>query len=344
MIMSREEFWFSHRENIWEVKNGKFSWTKEERVWDWDSCTFGLVRTRNNEFRIVVHSENVIESKYMGKKPITLRYMLGFDIEQVSEPHTDSYTARKYKPEKTEGPKERWVFQLDDDYWIWRWAEKGGDLRSSPVYRLFERIREEISDPSLTSHNIFEVDVASKEDGIIPVVYQPSVDNLKNFVREIHCAELPREDALQEIEVSIIFANEQLRQHAIFNKIYELYRWFAYGRTKDIETIKILVPREDDQKKFVFESIYSGDAEINVDDQHGDPPIAPERRVKYYFVNHRRPIVFVNTSNHAMAERDTNKRIWKWEYIPGIENAPIILGSKTREELDREYKPFWKIW
>lgn len=343
--MSQEKFWFSHREEIWEVKNGKFLWTGEKRVWDWDSCTIGLVRTRKNKLRIVVRSETDTFSTYMGNQDVTLRYMLGFDVEEVLEPESESYTARKYKPEKTEGPKERWVFQLDDDYWIWQWAEEEADLASSPVYRLYERIRDERSNHFLTSHNIFEADVETEEGRIIPVFYQPAIDGLKNFVREVHCAEIkPREGAHQEIQVSIMFENEQLREHAFLNTIYEKFRLLRYGRTFDLETINILVSRQDDENKYVFESIYSCDAELNVDDQHGDKPIAPEHDIKYYFVNHSRPIVFVNTSNHAMAEHDTNERLWKWEYIPGIERAPILLGSKTREEIDREFKPFWKLW
>jgi len=337
--------WFSHREEIYKVKNGKFSWTGEKRVWDWDSCTFGLVRTRKGKLRVVVRSETETFSTYMGNTDVTLRFMLGFDITDVSEPETESYTARKYKLEKAEGPKERWVFRLDDDYWVWQWAEEEADLSSSPVYRLYERIRDERANRLLTSHNIFEAEMETEEGEIIPVLYQPAVDGLKNFVREVHCAEIkPRESAFQEIQVSIIFENEQLREHAFLNAFYEKLRLLRYGRTFDLETINILVPRKGDEKKFVFKSIYSDDAELNVDDKHGDPPIAPERRIKYYFVDHSRPIVFVNTSNHAMAEHDTNERLWKWEYIPGVENAPIKLGSKTRKEIDRQYKPFWKIW
>jgi len=346
MTLSSEEFWFSHREEKWIVDKGKFRWSGEKQIWDWDSCTIGLVRTvKDNKLRIIVRSETETFSEYMGNKNVTLRFMLGFDITRVSEPESELYISRKYKPEKTEGPKERWVFQLDDDYWVWQWAEKEGDLHTSSMYRLYERIRAETLNPSLTGHNIFDIDVKITGGKIIPVVYQPSVDALKNFVREIHCAELPLEkDALPEIEVSIMFNNEQLREHYLLNKVYERFRLLAYGRTFDLETFRILIPRELDEKKYVFESIYSDDAQLNVDNKHGDPPIAPERKIKYYFVNDSRPVVFVNTSNHAMAEHDTNERLWKWEYIPGTENAPIKLGSKTREEIDREFKPFWKIW
>lgn len=346
MVLTSEEFWFSHREEKWHVEKETFSWTREKQVWDWDSCTIGLVRTTSdNKLKIVVRSKTESYSEYMGEKNVTLRFMLGFDVTKVSEPQSEPYVARKYKPEKKEGPKERWVFQLDDDHWIWQWAPKEGDLHSSPVYRLFERVRDEISSPSLTGHNIFEVDVESQGDKYIPVIYQPAVDALKNFVREIHCAELPStQDEYQEIEVSIIFNNEQLRDHAIANEFYERFRLFFWGRTLDIETFRILVPKEINDKKFVFKLIYSDDAQLNVDDKHGDPPIAPKRRIKYFFVNQNHPVVFVNTSNHAMAEHDTNDRLWKWEYIPWAADAPIKLGNKTRKKINREFKPIWKFW
>jgi hypothetical protein len=346
IVLSTDGIWFSHREEIWSVDTGKFHWTGDKRVWDFDSCTFELARTlRENKLRVVVRSKNDICSKYMGGKLVRLRYMLGFDVTRVSEPHSEPYTARRYDPDKKDGPKERWVFQLDDEYWIWQWAHEGGDIRSSAIHRLFERLKDEISNPSLTSHNIFEVDEESEGDALIPVIYQPAVDGLKNFVREVHCAELPsRPDGAREVEVSIMFNNEQLREHAIANELYELFRLFFWGRTIDIETFKILIPKDIGENSYVFERIYSGDAQLFVDDKHGDPPIAPERRIKYYLVNNNHPVVFVNTSNHAMAERDTNHRIWKWEYVPWVKNAPIRRGCKTRKEIDKEFKPFWKFW
>ena len=68
--------------------------------------------------------------------------------------------------------------------------------------------------------------------------------------------------------------------------------------------------------------------EMNADSIHGDetPPPAPKHPIKYYFVNHQHPVVFINTSNHAMAEYDTNDRIWKWEYIPWLNDAPVKLA------------------
>jgi len=219
MILSQEKVWFSHREDKWNVKRNKFRWIGGKQIKDWEGCTFGIVRTRKNKLRIVVHREADISSSYMDDAIVTLRYMLGFDITRVTEPESQQYISRTYDPENKEGPKERWVFQLDDDYWVWQWADKEGDLHTSPVYRIYERIKAEITKPSLTSHNIFDVDVKFEGDQTIPTVYQPSVDGLKNFVREIHCAELsPRNSVLRELQVSIMFNNEQLRQHAFLNK------------------------------------------------------------------------------------------------------------------------------
>ena len=79
---------------------------------------------------------------------------------------------------------------------------------------------------------------------------------------------------------------------------------------------------------------------MNADSIHGDktPPPAPEHPIKYYFADRNHPIVFVNTSNHAMAEHDANNRIWKWEYIPWLLDAPIKLGTLTRKEIEENLR------
>jgi hypothetical protein len=30
-------------------------------------------------------------------------------------------------------------------------------------------------------------------------------------------------------------------------------------------------------------------------------------------------------------------KLWKWEYVPGVMDSPVILGSKTRNEIDAEF-------
>lgn len=277
----------------------------------------------------------------MGKE-VLLRYMLGFEISgKPLEPATELYVARNNIPKRREGPKERWVMQLDSKHWIWEWAQEGKEIIDSAIYSLYQEIVEELERPSIPGDNVIKAQVDVQSERLIPVVYQPSIDALKNFVREVHCAKgTLNEDGSYEVEVSILFNNERLRQHGVFNSIYEAIRRLIYGRVMDIESFKILVAKDLQDDRFVFEGIYSNNFELNADSIHGDkaPPPAPKHSIKYYFMDRNHPVVFINTSNHAMAERDANDRIWKWEYIPWSTDAPVKLGSMTRKEIEQRFK------
>ena len=335
--------WFSVKEKKWSVGYfGKFSWTGKKEIWDSDNCTVGLARTlKDGKFLAVVRSSQTKYSRFMGKE-IRLRYMLGFEIKgKPSVPKTESYVAREINPKRREGPKNRWVLRLDDVHWIWEWEQEGTDITTSTTYKLYQEITDEFERHSKKADNIFNVGVDRQDDRVIPVIYQPSVDSLKNFVREVHCAKGPtRPDGSYEVEVSILYNNERLRQHGILNSIYEPFRRLVHGRVMDLESSKILVKDDPATNRFTFEGIYSNNHEMNSDSIHGDkpPPAAPEHPIKYYFMNHRHPVVFVNTSNHAMAEHDANHRIWKLEYVPWLEDAPVKLGEKSRDQIDRRFK------
>ncbi len=345
--MFSKPVWFTVKEKKWQVGYfGKFSWTGEEDFWDSDNCTMSFARTLNNECLIVVRSSQTILSNFM-EKEVMLRYMLGFEIStKPSEPKTELYTARNNIPNRREGPKNRWVFQLDDKHWIWEWAQQGVDITDSTIYSLYTEIVNELGHPSKNPNNIFDVQVNVQDNRVIPVVYQPSVDALKNFLREVHCARGPtNQDGSYEMEVSLLFNNERLRQHGILNSIYQGLRQIIYGRVMDLESFKILVAKDPANNRFTFEGIYSYETGMNADSIHGDkPPPAPKHPITYYFVDHKHPVMFVNTANHAMAEHDANERIWKWEYIPWLEDAPVKLGTKTRKEIEESFKSPLKFW
>lgn len=339
--MNTKEVWFSHREEKWDVTDGKFSWTGKEEIWDFDQCVIGIARTIENKLIGVVRSRTNKTSEYM-EKPVELRFMLGFPIDRVSEPTTELYTARKNIPGKKEGPRERWVSQLGDKYWIWEWAEEGKDIRSSNVYQLYQLIKQEGLSPSIKSDNIFDVeDGENIEDNneIIPVIYQPAVDKLKNFVREVHCAKKPANtDGSYEVEVTIVFNDEHLQKwKADLDNLYRKWRGKYHGRVFDIETFKIMVKKDLKDSEFTFETTYSDGHQLE-DVYHGDSC----SRIKYFFMSHNHPVIFINTCNHSMAEHDTNDRLWKWEYIPWLESAPIDFGKKTRQEVEEDYYNSWQ--
>jgi hypothetical protein len=333
--------WFTVKEKKWKVNFfGEFSWTGKEELWDSDNCMVHFARTIKGKCLIVVHSAATKPSYFM-QKDVLLRYMIAFEVTtKPSEPKTEQYVARNNFPTRREGPNERWVLQLDDKHWIWEWAQQGKNIVDSTIYHLYQCIVEELAHPSIIGNNIIEAPVDVLNDDLIPVIYQPSVDALKNFVREVHCAKgAANPDGSYAMEVSILFNNERLRKHGLLNSIYEAIRRLMYARVMDLESFKIVVTPSVDSH-FVFQGIYSNKEDMNADSIHGDtpPPPAPEHHIKYCFMNRNHPVIFVNTSNHAMAERDNNDRIWKWEYIPWLPDAPIKYGTLTRKEIEQALK------
>ena len=58
-----EEVWFSHREKIFLIKEGRIEWTDEKKIWNWDHCTISLVKIpispesdSSKKLRVVVRS------------------------------------------------------------------------------------------------------------------------------------------------------------------------------------------------------------------------------------------------------------------------------------------------
>jgi hypothetical protein len=364
--LNMEDIWFSQREKVYQADIGQFSWTDDDQIWDWDQIiTINIVRALEGKLRIVIRRKAVAEIRerdknkpILGKtKNVDLRFMLGFEIKKVHEPETDYYIARKYSDESRKsggkpkwdmiGPCERWFFKLDDNYWIWQKADKNKDIKSSDIYKIYNYLKREIEESRKFSKNIFELDVPCQEEAqhkkdVVPMIYQPSVDTMKNFVREVHCASLENGTIK---EITLIFNNEQLRKHRWLNVVYEKIRRILYGRTRDIETFRILTGQNKNANGLDFTGIYSGNNTLEEDSIHGDPKNSnpPPHPIRYFTGKHdepkfNQPVIFVNTSNHALAEHDTNPRLWKWEYIPWLENGAVKLGDKTREEINTEYE------
>jgi hypothetical protein len=360
-------FWFSHRTKRYEILEKDVSrrvqWTDQTIVVDWDNCSLNVVgKLENGKTRIVLRSKTQINSKYMGNKPVDLSYMLGIDVSNISDVYEESYqvsNVRKNLPERAKAHGTRRVFKLDQDYWIWEWIESdknaiednGGTKEGQPSNSI-EEIRRYVlneisSDSYRTQRDLFNVRIEENQlsteilakSKIIPVVYQPSINSLRNFVREVHCSEIEQ----NILEVSLIFESEQLRRHRLVNRIYESLRLFFYGREIDVESFKIKIDNKDinnNEKFFEFENIYSSHHGIEEDSIH-DNPLPARLKAKYYFLSYNHPILFVNTSSHAMAEYDNNHDLWKWEYIPFINKAPIKFGTKSRRSIDSKFRPFF---
>jgi hypothetical protein len=361
-------FWFSQKMNKYDVveRGGsrKVEWRDQLVVVDWDNCSLNVVgKLDDGKIRIVLRSKTSRNSEYMGDKPVELYYMLGIDVSNISEIYEEPYkvsNVRKGLPERVRSAGRRRVFRLDQDYWIWEWIESNknanenidqtkGEGNSNSIGDIRKYIIDEMSSNSRRiPKDLFDVQVVDTQlnteiiakNKIIPVIYQPSIDSLRNFLREVHCSEIEP----NVLEVSLLFENEQLRRHGLVNQVYETFRLFFYGRKIDVESFKIKMQDEDmkkNEKLFQFTNIYSSDYGIEEDTIH-DNSDPSEVKVKHYFSNYDYPILFINTSNHAMAEHDNNHKLWKWEYIPFLNNAPIKFGTKSRRRIDSMYSPFFR--
>ena len=356
--VNSQETWFSHIVNKYEVEEigtfAKAKRTNKQILLDWDKCTLEVIgKLPNDKIRIVLRSKSTKNSGYMEGKQVGIRYMMGIDISGISPPIIEYYKLSddnlkvrdNFDKEKIQ-PKnnQRVVFQLDDRYWIWDWLDDNTDIKTTNIYKIYEYILSEIKSAKVFKRGVFHIDLEDEKidksiinnNSIIPIIYQPAIDSLKNFIRQIHCAKIDS----NTLEITIIFNNEHLRQHLVFNGIYEGIRNLIYHRIEDVETFRIYNNKDiDDIDKncFIFENIYSGDYDIESDSIHGDPRIAPHREIKYMTDKYNYPIIFINTSNHAMSESDNNHDLWKWEYIPFVKDNSIEFGTKSRAEIDQEF-------
>ncbi|MFB5648957.1 MAG: hypothetical protein ACE5RM_05690 [Candidatus Nitrosomaritimum aestuariumsis] len=327
------------------------NWSGKKETWDYNDCDYSIVGIDENLFRLIARRTKSFDSSYLEKK-VNVNLMLGFKVKKAHKPIEDQYPppccvmeeGKKYGQKR-----KRWVMHLDTilenkdpeerpitDCCIWQWAEnnKDQDIAQSSVFSLYNKILEQQKNPPPQT-KIFQIQT-EKHDRIIPVLYQPRVDAWKNFVREIHV----HKKTDNELEVTIIFNDEQLRKHSPLDFIYRMFRRFRYKRIKDIESF--IVKLDTLPKYYTFENIYSGKYTLFYDSVHEDKPDTkggvPIHEIKYYFSNTNHPIVFVNTSNHALAEHDNNHYHWKWEYAAWEELSPVIYGTKSRQSIDNEFR------
>ncbi|MFL6524163.1 MAG: hypothetical protein ACJ71B_11890, partial [Nitrososphaera sp.] len=351
---TKSEIWFSHEEDIWnaELKGTQkvFYWTGQSQMWDWDNCTVSWQpkdrNSTNTTIRVVIRSLRTVFSDYR-KKNVKLRYMRGFDIDgsTIQRPREEKHREPTSNKPKTYGEERiRWAFSLDSNHTIWQWKEEDSAIEASKLFEIYsgilKSIEESINPDANEIFNVVAYDDNEIGKAIVPVIYQPAIDSWKNFIREIHCH---AQDHGRKIEVSLLFNNEELRKHKIANRIYEWFRSWFYGRLIDVETFHILLNDSSNNaaERLDFEKIYSGENGIQQDSIHLDKRGI---NVKYYFGNFRHPIIFINTSNHAMAEHDANHELWKWEYVAWQEDGAVEFHRKSRKKIDDSFKPKLRFW
>lgn len=357
---SDSKLWFTHVEHIWkaELNNWKpdFRWTDKLEKWTWDNCFFCAQKVSKYKIRITVRSIGQVKlrvSKDIDEEAkVTFSY--NFDISSAAKPEIEENFTIPDNPHQkiTKRFGKRRVIKLIKDNEqdpdkkvceIWEWVSDS--TNNSEVERIYDKLQQTIRKPYCDDKPLIEkltnaqpiTDESRLE--VLPIIYQPAIDTTKNFLRQVHIHK--KKDNL--FEITLVFNNEQLRQNKIFHGIYEDLRRVIYGRTKDVESFHIVL-EDTIPKKFMFEGIYSDDKDIRSDTTHGDKKSwwnfwrVPRRPIKFYYTATRFPKIYVNTSNHALAEHDNNRNLWKWEYVTWGKDLPIGVGTKSREEVDSELR------
>ena len=199
------KFWFTHKVNRYEtieISPGKKTLKKTPEIvkLDWDNCTLDVVgQLPDGKTRIVFCSKSKKISKYMGDKPVGIRYMLGVDITKTSLPKIEQYELSednsKVRDNFDAGKEQtnnnqRVVFQLDDKYWVWDWYDGKEGIEKSEIYRIYQLVSSQIESSKPFTVGLFSIDMENeieeaktKKSPIIPIIYQPAMDSEKSCSR-----------------------------------------------------------------------------------------------------------------------------------------------------------------
>lgn len=360
-IDNKSEIWFTYNQKRYKVKEKSrrftwvekycppkkfFEWSDNPETWDWKNCDVSVVGMKDNKVRLVVRRQKILArtSHLAGNK---IKLMLGLVITKVERPKFDYYhePPEDNVENKTYGPdKGRWYIKLTNlneeesesnitDCYLWYWSENENTV-DQKIQKIYDELILKQGKP-IPNEKIFDVKT-DHSDKIFPVIYQSRVDALENYIRRIYWSKKGN-----EIEFSIVFNDEELRRFWFLDCIYRPYRRWKYGRVKDLESFITNVENEK-PTEFQFPGIYSDDYTLKDDTIHEDRTWfwakVPKHDIKYYYSNTNHPIVFVNTSNHAMAEHDTNHQFWKWEYAAWEEDSPLLTGEKSKKDVDQMLK------
>lgn len=162
-------------------------------------------------------------------------------------------------------------------------------------------------------------------DKVFPVIYQPAVDSLGNFLREMHLAKIENPDDSLDSEISFMFNNEQLIKFKFADGFYRWFRKLFHGRLIEIETFRIHFEKDDSKGNyFLFEGIFSGMVPSRTT-PHLDKAPASRRAIEYYLLDYFHPVVLLR------------RLIMLWLHLKQMGhcgNGSMLLGSS-------EPRSFW---
>ena len=356
---------FSHSEHVWKTEMEQWKpdmkivpeLTGQKERWSWDNCTFSACNEDEDKIRIFVRSSDKIQIK-TGKhenSESTVNFLYDFivktipktiDIEEFQIQDNSCQHKQKISGKRRVLKLKK---ELDNDICeIWEWVDDSkGDL--GKIHDLLKKISNRLEDENEQNVETTVDTLPSHTElagSLFPIIYQPAIDTTKNYLRQVHIH--PVKGKENNFEITLVFNNEVLRRFGLFNDAYEDFRKVIHGRKKDVETFHIIL-KNSEPKEFKFQGIHCGEYDIRYDTTHGDKKKSwqfwkkIERPIEFYYANTRHPKIFINTSNHALGEKDNNPHLWKWEYVTWGNDLPIGVSDKSRVEVEKELVPDTKF-
>ncbi|AKI97276.1 hypothetical protein [Kosmotoga pacifica] len=155
---------------------------------------------------------------------------------------------------------------------------------------------------------IFSVPDFDQRNGIIEVFYEVLENN-------------------STISVTVVFRDEDYPCF-LANILYDVYRYFRYGRIVDIETFYLHLSAEGTVTVVEFPGVFSGDHTFkDTKNLHGS---ASFTATEITFIDGR-PLIYVNTWNHMFGVRASFDK----KYEKMIFDYPITRGGRL--EAERKY-------
>jgi len=334
-------------ENLWFSYTG--SSRRDLKPWHWKNCKISFEKNSNNYIRFVVKRiKNIFfdentklrwdkKQKYTGSKlnKYTLHYVIHFDVQISLLPimiDEEKIEEQRYDKKGSKKKYDCWVLNLGPHHKIWKRKDEDNKAKNN-MNKILESIKRKENSQQISSFDVSKRNVNASMN-IQIVLYHPARDlwgeHIRNYIQEIH---LRRLEAENKILVTIVYNGERLREHAWLDWIYRGFRKLRYGRTFDVESFCILPDKKGYPKGFDFPDIYSEEKRLEKDNVHLTKCGVA---IEHYFGNNPLlPIVFINTSNHAMAERDNNCNKWKIEYRLWEQQCPVYVGANTRCEIEK---------
>jgi hypothetical protein len=339
-----------------EFRDLWFSYTgshhKKKKPWHWRNCSISFEKLSDDIIRFIVKRNKCIplpadtklrwdekqknNSMTQSNSNYVLNYLIHFDIQIISLPKmiNEEEIEEQLNDKQEYGYKKNsWVINLDNQHKIWQWKQNNDTQTKNIMMKILDAINQMKNNQYISTSKVKLKDQDNRITDILPVIYHPTRDlsGKKNYIQEIHLHKFTTEN---KIMITIVYNDEQLRENKLLDWVYRIFRKIRHGRTFDVESFNIILDQNRKPLQFDFPNIYSGhDNKLDKDNIHCNKC---NQSIKYYFnQNEYLPILFINTSNHSMAEIDNNCNKWKIEYRLWDERCPIYVGTNSRCEIER---------